>query len=60
MGLRHESVHAKQESATKDRHAVVEALAQAGGSNGDRAVGKPPYHDGVYNTHAHPPNLGED
>src|SRR5580658_4299120 len=60
MSLRHEGVHAEQQSAPKDRHGVVETLTEAGRSNCHRAVGKAPDHDGVDHTHTHPANLGKD
>ena len=60
VGLRDESIESEKQAAAEDRDAVVKALAQAGGADGDGAVGQPPHHDGVHDTHAHPADLGDD
>src|SRR6266849_7010255 len=58
--MRDESVEPKQQAATKDRDAVIETLAQAGRTDGHRAVGEPSDHDGVHDAHAHPSDFGDD
>ena len=58
--MRDESIEAEQQAAAKDGDAVVKALTQAGGPDGDGAVGQPSYHDGVHDAHAHPADFGDD
>ena len=60
VGLGDESIQPKQQAPAKDSDAVVKALAQAGGPDGDGAVGQPSHHDGVHDAHAHPADLGDD
>jgi hypothetical protein len=60
MSLGDKGVHAEQQACSKNGHAVIEALAETGRADGQGTVGQAPDHDGVYDPHAHPANLGED
>ena len=60
VGMGYEGIEAKQQSAAKDGHAVVETLAQTRSADRNRAVRQPSHHDRVHDPHAHPANFSND
>jgi hypothetical protein len=57
VGLRHERVEAQQQAHAEDGDGHVNRGADAGRADGRRAERR--HHDGVHDTHRHPPQFGE-